>query len=321
MPKLPNEVSEIEYRLASCLLRDQLSQELPDTERLLSCIEGNEYQLEVAIVALQRGFPYQLQPWQRLKLSIITKWRRRNDITVIIEKLLVLDGIDGEFAYNVKEFIAMIDDLFQEDPGQCRIIEYPPWIKEKTRLFYRCVLQGIMSAWSHDNSDQPKLWKTSERLEKLLDNGSPWALSQVFSQLLITGLYQRVVDTSADKLVEFFIEANEDINGNLLDNFVLARNTYSELLEEGWKPDRWEIENFPMAIDLYFTFMENIGIKQVTAIGEKFMINLGQALEEYRYSGSPFASPEDKKQVIVIAPGWNNQDEVIVRPKVRETTK
>lgn len=318
---LPPQVLEIEQQLTACLISKPISIDLPDVDQLAACFEGADAPIEVSINLLQHGYPYHLRPWQKFQLFISSRLLKRGDLFVSIPVLLDQYMVDDEFMNNVSKFLTRINQLYQDETNQFEELELPLWSREKTRLFHRCILQGMMIAWSKDQSDQPIQWNISERLEQLLDNGSPSAISEGFYQLMLVGLSRRVTQSSTDTLLEFLEESNEDKNGNLLDNFYLAKDSYAKLIKDGWEPDRWEIENLPLVIDLYFSFMKSIGLNQNTNLGDVFEISLKQALEEYRYNGSPFDSSDDKKNVIVIAPGWTYQEEAVVRPKVREVTE
>jgi len=113
---------------------------------------------------------------------------------------------------------------------------------------------------------------------------------------------------------------NDDKSGNVLDNLLLSQITYNSMLDDGWKPDRWEVENLPMSIGMLLDFLEKKGFRQINTVGDVLEINLQDATEKYRYRGSPFLSPNDLKKVKVVIPGWEFKDTLIIRPKVSEVS-
>jgi len=318
----PQALRRIEYCLALAVA-DGLDTHQWSTdgavERLLASCRDT---LPLATVLLRGGYPRISTPVHKLRARFVA-WLGSGEAKQRERAMQILAAyqIDDEFVGQVGQSVSDLDQIHQYgEPGELAWI-YIGGSAENRALFGRSVLLGLRRLWSEEESDEPILWRASSVLESIAENGSHCAVTDALARLVILGLVALVGESPADTLRDFLVQANDDANRNLLDNLVLAERTYRELVDGGWKPDRWEIENLPMTVNLYLKFMTQMGVKQTGEIGRRLQITLREAQEDYRYLGSPFTSSEEQKEVVVQTPGWTYRGELIVRPKVREVTQ
>jgi hypothetical protein len=312
----------VEYQLAvsvtDCLGVNGWSCDKAAHQLLDSC--GDD--LPLAVMLLKQPYSCSATLAQRLRAWFAAKLssgevRQR----VYAERIIAVYQINDEFVGLVAQAVNDLDQMHQYcELGRLTWMQ-TGGLAQSRALFGRSVFLGLRALWNEEESGEPILWRISKVLESIAENGSHLAITEALGWFTALGLVKLTGEAKADTLRDFLVQANDDANGNLLDNLILAERTYHDLVVEGWKPDRWEIENLPMTVGLYLRFMVQMGVEQTEQIGRRLQITLREAQETYRYSGSPFASSDERKEVVVQTPGWTYQGELIVRPKVREATQ
>ena len=279
----------------------------------LALLEPESPDLAQAVSFLRIGDPYRRSILQILKLKI-----RKPAVEISIQEILDLYQLDQEFLDYIRLMIQAIDALVQLKPFQGVIDVYKFQSNQaKMRLARRTILQGLVECWDEDHCSEPILWKSREKLSEIISSRNETVLCETIDRIALTGFSCQSAQ-GKDTLKEFLVQANDEKNKMLIDNLVLCKQTYNSLLDSGWEPDRWELENLPMTSELFLDFLQKTGVAYEKEIGEEFILNLDDALKRYRYAGTPYLENDDTKKVRVLAPGWIYRGELIIQPKVRE---
>jgi hypothetical protein len=306
--QLGTRISIVEMRLAEMALDGKLT-EFPNVveEMFIAALEG--------VQSIQTD-QYPLRPGFLKRLSVI--WQvaqRKKRSPELSAKLLELYGLDDGFVDLVRQKSQALAAAIQAQQSLAEISFPKDWAFHKLTLARRSILVVLANAWKEENYEEPIFWKISAVLNDLAGS-SPFLISEIFSEIILeAGGKHR---SKRNELNTFFVGLNDDKAGAILDNLILSQATYQSLLNEGWQPDRWEVENLPMSIGMFLDFMSREGFAQVGHVDEVIEIGLADATEIYRYRGSPFGSPDDQKKVKVTAPGWERNGELIIRSKVSE---
>jgi hypothetical protein len=287
---------------------------LADIETL---VNGEFRKVQETLASIQIGY-YPLRPGigQRLKI-LFSSLRKKTLLNETTEKLISTYGIDDALIAYVNEVSTGIVESAHKN-FSFSISELPDeWSLPQEILAKRAILISVSRAWTQENTDEPILWKLSAVLQTLA-SAPFYEVSTALFQLITAAQNVQANSVMPNTSTTFIADLNEDKAGNVLDNLYLSYIGYQSLLEEGWQPERWEVENLPMSISLFLDFLRKNGFVQVKEIGDIMQIGLNDANELYRYRGSPFQSSDDIKKVKVIIPGWKKDDELVIRPKVNE---
>jgi len=297
---------------------------------LIQCIEDDEYPIPMSdewkqilmentprILTLPKNsntfFMLLSRLWIRVK-RLFKKEIQSEDLALTLTEFYEMDI---EFLEYIASKVNYIDGAFNGISPDSYPEHNSDWAQNKINFTQRCILLGLAQKWDEDNTDQHELWQAGELLAKVANDGSPTTIAEVLHYLTIC-CQQELLDGSVDTLCRFIKEANEDKNGNVLDTLYKAHKQYEKLIDEGWEPEKWEIDNMAMSLDILLKFFMDNDFKLMYEIGEKLDIDVNQATDQFRYSGTPFVSDHEFKHVKVLAPGWNHNDQVLVRAKVRE---
>lgn len=302
-------ISQVESQLAALLLEDNLSE-------MESFVDGAFVDVQETLAATETGcYPFRINFFKRIPFQIM-RLQKKKLLTGFVRRLQAVYGLDEEFSGLVKQSSAGINAAVVSGKVLAAP-EFPEdWRFPEITLAKRAILLNLSRAWAPENTDEPILWKVSASLHSI-SGCSFYAISAAFAQTCLAASVPQNAG-SKDTISSFFVELNDDKAGNILDNLLLSQATYQSLLDEGWQPDRWEVENLPMSIGMLLDFMAKNGFNQVELIGNVLEINLKTATENYRYRGSPFLSADDLKKVKVTVPGWEMNGELVIRPKVTE---
>ena len=89
---------------------------------------------------------------------------------------------------------------------------------------------------AQDHINKPILWKSQEKIVAIAKTGSDINIAEAVYQLVWLGL-KNITNQKKDTLKDFLIRANDEKNKILNDNLV-AKCTYDNLVESGWRPDQ-----------------------------------------------------------------------------------
>lgn len=302
-------ILQVESKLAALLLDEKL----PEVELF---VDDAFVETQETLAAVETG-SYPFRPgFSKRITSQIMRLQKKKLLAAIIQKLQDVYGLDEAFSDMVKQFSAEIKTAVDAEKSAAAPAFPNDWLFPKIALTKRAILLDLSRAWTQENVDEPILWKISTSLQAIV-GCSFYAVSEAFAQLYLAANVTQNAG-SKDSIASFFVALNDDKAGNVLDNLVVSQAAYQTLLDEGWQPDRWEIENLPMTIGMFLDFISKNGFNRVENIGDVLEINLQAATENYRYRGSPFLSADDLKKVKVTVPGWEISGELVIRPKVSE---
>ena len=302
-------ISQVENRLTALLLDGNLAD-------LETFVENAFVDVQEALVSVETScYPVRPGLVRRFGFQIKRLWKEKL-LPGVTQKLRDIYGLDESYLNQLSQMSTAIKTAVEEDKPLSMPIFPEEWRFPKIILAKRAILLDLSRAWVQENSDEPIFWKISASLQTI-SGCSYFAVSEAFTQTCLAASDPQKAG-SKDSIVSFFIELNDDKAGNILDNLLLSQGTYQTMIDEGWQPDRWEVENLPMSIGMFLDFMAKNGFKQVENIGNVLEIDLKSATERYRYRGSPFLSSDDLKKVNVSVPGWEMNGELVIRPKVTE---
>ncbi|PJB29049.1 hypothetical protein CO110_07895 [Candidatus Desantisbacteria bacterium CG_4_9_14_3_um_filter_40_11] len=295
--------SKLEYEISALILENKnlgvfVSTSAVGIKKLLASIKG-------------RTYPFRALPAPRLPKSK----KPKKEASDIFKQFHATYKLDATFSDHVTQIIM---DLKTYTPNGQSVVEisFPDtWSLHKISLAKRTILLGLAQAWTKDETDEPILRKLSKSL-KVIAQGSNYAVSESLNQICLAGNLEYV--RQQESITTFFKDLNDDKSGNILDNLVISQSVYQSLLNDGWKPDRYELENFPVTFEMFLDFMIKKGFTSVKDIGDQLEIDLNSSIENYRYRGTPFLSKDDLKKAKIIAPGWQYKGKLIIRPKVSE---
>ncbi len=254
----------------------------------------------------------------KIKRAVIRLFSHNKYIESLAQFLNNHYSIDAEFSAWVLSHAGYISNLYKPDHSQdISVIDFGSCMFN-TDIALRYLLLEISRRWKRENCEEPIFWKISDCLQDIALRSSGKTLVHTTGILIVFGQQKEISAHEKYPIDRFLIEANEEKNGSILDNLIISMQAYNSLMESGWQPDEFEIENLQMTVDLFLQYLEKKGYSPVEQIGNELMISLDESLKNFRYTGSPFISKTDQKQVHIVAPGWKIKDRLIIRPKVRE---
>lgn len=120
------------------------------------------------------------------------------------------------------------------------------------------------------------------------------------------------------ELADFFTRLNSEKYGCILDELLVLRKGLDKLRRDGFEIPI-EINGLVIIVKQLIQFIRDSHIEPVMKINSVNEVT-AKDIEFCNYEGSPFTTPEEKKNVKVVSPGWIYKDKElqISRPKVRE---
>jgi len=116
----------------------------------------------------------------------------------------------------------------------------------------------------------------------------------------------------------FFQSLNCSQYGYLLDQMAYSEKQLQMLKEKGYQfPE--EVESIPLTIRMFMRFLKEYGIFPIETGDSEREISL-DACQNCDYSGSPFLTEDEKKNVRIVSSGWKIGDILISKPRVEETS-
>ena len=166
--------------------------------------------------------------------------------------------------------------------------------EKKEKLTYEQALQRI-------NKLENILERTNVMLEELQD--------EFDEQLEIS---------KVNELADFFAKLNSEKYGCILDELVMVRKGVDELRKSNYELPV-EINGLLIMVKKLIQFIMDCHINPIMRLNAIKEV-CATDVEFCSYEGTPFKSPEEKKKVKVISPGWIYKDKElqISRPKLRE---
>jgi hypothetical protein len=120
------------------------------------------------------------------------------------------------------------------------------------------------------------------------------------------------------EMADFFARLNSEKYGCILDELLVVRKGVDELRKSNYELPI-EINGLLIMVKKLIQFVRDSHIEPIMKINSIQEV-IASDVEFCNYEGTPFASPEEKKNVKVVSPGWVYKDKElqISRPKVKE---
>lgn len=120
------------------------------------------------------------------------------------------------------------------------------------------------------------------------------------------------------ELADFFAKLNSEKYGCILDELLVVRKGVDELRKSNYELPI-EINGLLIMVKKLIQFVRDSHIEPVMKINSTREV-IASDVEFCNYEGTPFITPEEKKKVKVVSPGWIYKDKElqISRPKVKE---
>ncbi len=120
------------------------------------------------------------------------------------------------------------------------------------------------------------------------------------------------------EMTDFFARLNSEKYGFILDELLLSRRGIAELRKQNYELPL-EINGLIIMVKKLIQFVKDNHIDPIMKVDALEEVTAAD-IEFCNYEGSPFSSPEEKKIVRVISPGWIYKDKEIQisRPRVKE---
>jgi len=131
--------------------------------------------------------------------------------------------------------------------------------------------------------------------------------------------FDEQLETSKVKeLADFFARLNSERYGCILDELLVIQKGVNTLRKNNYELPI-EINGLLIMVKKLIQFVKDSHIEPIMKINSTLEV-VASDVEFCNYEGSPFVSPDDKKQVKVVSPGWlyKDKDLQISRPKVKE---
>lgn len=120
------------------------------------------------------------------------------------------------------------------------------------------------------------------------------------------------------ELADFFAKLNSEKYGCILDELLVVRRGVDQLRKDGFELPI-EINGLLIMVKKLVQFVRDSHIEPIMKINSVREVTASD-LEFCNYEGTPFSTPDEKKKVKVVSPGWIYKDKEvqISRPKVKE---
>ena len=129
---------------------------------------------------------------------------------------------------------------------------------------------------------------------------------------------ERIEENRREEGENLIAQLNSARYGGILD-MLTTLQTGSRSLRRGGKTLPVELSSLPALLRNLLQFAEDCGITPMMTMGEEFTLKASEAAN-YQYRGTPFASADEEKPVIVTSTGWEIRDKelIISLPAVTE---
>ncbi|XME04054.1 hypothetical protein QYZ88_007715 [Lachnospiraceae bacterium C1.1] len=151
-----------------------------------------------------------------------------------------------------------------------------------------------------------------EQLENTLDR------TNTMLQDLQDEFAEQLEASKVKELADFFARLNSEKYGCILDELLVVRKGVDELRKSNYELPI-EINGLLIMVKKLIQFVRDSHIEPIMRINSIREV-IASDVEFCNYEGTPFSSPDEKKTVEVVSPGWVYKDKEvqISRPKVKE---
>ncbi len=151
-----------------------------------------------------------------------------------------------------------------------------------------------------------------DKLENILER------TNVMLQELQDEFDEQLETSKVNELADFFAKLNSEKYGCILDELVMVRKGVDELRKSNYELPV-EISGLLIMVKKLIQFVMDCHINPIMRLNSVKEVSASD-VEFCNYEGTPFKTPDEKKKVRVISPGWIYKDKElqISRPKLRE---
>lgn len=177
---------------------------------------------------------------------------------------------------------------------------------------YRDSRRTNSSRWTERKLSYEQAMRKISRLENTLER------TNTMFQDLQDEFEEQLQASKVKELTDFFARLNSEKYGYILDELLVVRKGVDELRKSNYELPI-EINGLLIMVKKLIQFVRDSHIEPIMRINSVQEVTASD-IEYCSYEGTPFASPEEKKQVKVISPGWIYKDKEvqISRPKIKE---
>lgn len=237
-----------------------------------------------------------------LKNGIRFYFLERLLLLMIYEKYPEIDAFgDTDNLFQLSDALAR-HFLFEICNVICEVYGFPQYRDKKQRQSKR-----PEKKLSHDQA-----LRRVEHLENTLER------MNVMLQELQDEFEEQLEADKAKELADFFGKLNSERYGCILDELLVIRKGVDDLRKRHYELPI-ELNGLLIMVKKLIQFVRDSHIEPVMRIGDIREV-MAADVEFCNYEGTPFATPEEKKKVKVVSPGWVYKDKElqISRPRVKE---
>lgn len=177
---------------------------------------------------------------------------------------------------------------------------------------YRDIKKKQQSKESEKKLSYEQALRRVEQLESTLDR------TNTMLQDLQDEFAEQLEASKVKELADFFARLNSEKYGCILDELLVVRKGVDELRKSNYELPI-EINGLLIMVKKLIQFVRDSHIEPIMKINSIREV-IASDVEFCNYEGTPFNSPEEKKTVKVVSPGWvyKDKDVQISRPKIKE---
>lgn len=176
--------------------------------------------------------------------------------------------------------------------------------------------RGSKQKQQKNESEKPLSYEQAlrrvEQLENILER------TNMMLQDLQDEFEEQLETSKIKELTDFFAKLNSEKYGCILDELLITRKGIDELRKSDYELPI-EINGLLIMVKKLIQFVRDSHIEPMMKINSIREV-IASDIEFCNYEGTPFTTPDEKKKVKVVSPGWIYKDKElqISRPKVKE---
>lgn len=200
--------------------------------------------------------------------------------------------------------------------GTCK--EMKLTLAKPTKEVFDRTTRALTFVSQNERLDETQDTKTQiEKLKFQVENyQNTLQLVQSLFDELKESVEESAKEAQAAAVSHFFSALNGNEYGNILDHMGQVEQSI-ELLKVNHVKIPTELMPLIIIFKQFVKFFHSYGIEPVDCLNRTFMANCKE-LSCYNYLGEAFTNEKERKQVMIVAPGWKYQDTIISMPTVRE---
>lgn len=249
------------------------------------------------------------EEYEKLRRESALGGKRSHDSQGRILAVTIYERYPEIDSFGDKETLHLFGDtlaryfLFDMSDAVRTVYEYPQYKEEK---------EG-----KKKNADK-KAYTYEEAIKRIEMLESQIERTNALLQDLQDEFDEQLEDSKTKELVEFFSKLNSDKYGSIIDELLSVRKGIDEIKKEGYSLP-YQIGGLIIMVKQLMMFIRDSHIEPMMRTNTVVEV-CASDVESCIYDGTPFRTPDEKKRVRVLSPGWVYKDKEIQisRPKVKE---